>query len=115
MGIVVIQQTFFVSKLKKTKTEFLLSTSYLNSIKTYKLRFIANSSSCITPELSKLLSACISRSKHVIKYCGKLYERSRKNLFRSIENPGEILDKLKARDFNVTSVSTYDFSTLYTT
>ena len=28
---------------------------------------------------------------------------------------GEILDKLKARDFNVTSLSTYDFSTLYTT
>ena len=28
---------------------------------------------------------------------------------------GETLDKLKARDFNVTSLSTYDFSTLYTT
>ena len=28
---------------------------------------------------------------------------------------GEILDKLKARDFNATSLSTYDFSTLYTT
>ena len=27
----------------------------------------------------------------------------------------EILDKLKARDFNATSLSTYDFSTLYTT
>ena len=26
-----------------------------------------------------------------------------------------ILDKLKARDFNATSLSTYDFSTLYTT
>ena len=28
---------------------------------------------------------------------------------------GEILDKLKARDFNATSLSTYDFSTFYTT
>ena len=28
---------------------------------------------------------------------------------------GEILDKLKARDFNATSLSTSDFSTLYTT
>ena len=27
----------------------------------------------------------------------------------------KILDKLKARDFNATSLSTYDFSTLYTT
>ena len=26
-----------------------------------------------------------------------------------------VLDKLKARDFNMTSLSTYDFSTLYTT
>ena len=32
-----------------------------------------------------------------------------------MKNSGEILDKLKARDFNVTSLSTYDFSTLYTT
>ena len=31
------------------------------------------------------------------------------------KNSGEILDKLKARDFNATSLSTYDFSTLYTT
>ena len=27
----------------------------------------------------------------------------------------KFLDKLKARDFNATSLSTYDFSTLYTT
>ena len=41
--------------------------------------------------------------------------RSGKNLFWSIKNLGEILDKLKARNFNATSLSTYDFSTLYTT
>ena len=45
----------------------------------------------------------------------KVYERSGKNLFWSIKNSSEILDKLKARDFNATSLSTYDFSTLYTT
>ena len=28
---------------------------------------------------------------------------------------GEILDKLKAREFNATSLSTYDFSTRFTT
>ena len=37
-----------------------------------------------------------------------------KNLFWCIKNSGEILDKLKARDFNATSLSTYDLSTLYT-
>ena len=44
-----------------------------------------------------------------------VYERSGKNLFWSIKNSGEILDKLEARDFNATSLSTYAFSTLYTT
>ena len=38
-----------------------------------------------------------------------------KNLFWSIKNSGEVLDKLKAGDFNATNLSTYDFSTLYTT
>ena len=39
-----------------------------------------------------------------------------KNLFWSIKTSGEILAKLKASDFNATSLSTYDFfSTLYTT
>ena len=45
----------------------------------------------------------------------KVYERSSKNLFWSIKNSDEILDKLKARDFNATSLSTHEFSTLYTT
>ena len=38
-----------------------------------------------------------------------------KTFFWSIKNSGEILDKLKARDFNATSLSTCDISTLYTT
>ena len=84
--------------------------------KPYKARFFANSSSCTTTELSKLLTSCLTAvKKHVIKYNEKVYERSSKNLFWSIKNLGEILDKLKARDFNATSLSTYDFSTLYTT
>ena len=41
---------------------------------------------------------------HVIKYCDKVYERSGRNLFELFKNSGEILDKLKARDFNATSV-----------
>ena len=44
-----------------------------------------------------------------------MYERSCKTLFWSIKNSDDILDNLKARDFNATSLSTYDFSTLYTT
>ena len=81
----------------------------------YKARLITNSSSCTTTELSKLLTSCLTAvKKHVIKYCEKVYERSGKNLFWSIKNSGEILDKLKARDSNATKLSIYDFYTLYT-
>ena len=63
--------------------------------------------------LSVTLQATLNKN-HAIKYCEKVYERSGKNLFWSLKNSGEVLDKLKARDFKATSVPTYDFSTLYT-
>ena len=116
MGKVVIQPYIFVSKLKKIKTKFLRCTGYLNSIKTPKKQDLLlilvlvrqqNFLNCYSRVLQLL-------KKHVIKYCEKVYERSGKNLFWSIKNSGEILDKLKTRDFNATSLSTYDFSTLYT-
>ena len=63
-----------------------------------------------------MLTSCLTAvKKHGIKYCEKVYEKSGKNLFWSIKNSSEILDKLKARHFNATSLSTYDLSTLYTT
>ena len=55
------------------------------------------------------------RSLYCCSPSEKVYERCGKNLYWSIKNSGAILDKLKARDFNATSLSTYDFSTLYTT
>ena len=57
----------------------------------------------------------VSKLVNHLSYCEKVYERSGKNLFWSIKNSGEFLDTLKTRDFNATSLSTYDFSTLYTT
>ena len=51
----------------------------------HKSRFIANSSSCTTTGLSKLLTSCLTTIKnHVIKYCSNVNERSGKNLFWSI-------------------------------
>ena len=44
-----------------------------------------------------------------------VYETSNKNWFWSIKNSGEVLSKLKCRGFRATSLSIYDFSTLYTT
>ena len=70
----------------------------------------------MTTELSKLLTSCITTIKnHVIKYCEKVYERSGKNLFWSIKNLCEVINKLKSRGFIAASLSTYDFPTLYTT
>ena len=51
----------------------------------------------------------VAVNKHIIKYCEKVCERSGKNLYWSIKNLGEVLNKLKAKDFNETSLSTYDF------
>ena len=48
----------------------------------YKSRFIANSSSCTTTELSILLTSCLTAIKnHVIKHCTTVYERNGKKLF----------------------------------
>ena len=67
-------------------------------------------------ELSILLTSCLTANKnHVIKYCTTIYERNGKNSFWFIKNSGEILDKLKSRGFQASGLSTYEFSTLYTT
>ena len=53
----------------------------------YIARFIANSSSCTTTEISKLLTSCLTAIKaKVIKYCATVYERSGKNMFWPIKN-----------------------------
>ena len=84
--------------------------------RTYKARFIANSSSCTTTELSKLLTSWFTAIKaKVIKYCETVYERSGKNMFWPIKNSGEVLSKLKDIGYQATSLSSYDISTLYTT
>ena len=83
----------------------------------YQSRFSAYSSACTTTELSILwTTSCLTAIKnHVIKYCTSVYERNGKTLFWSIKNSGEILNKLKPRGFLASGLSTYDFSTLYTT
>ena len=69
-----------------------------------------------TTVLSKLLTSCLTTIKsHVIRYCETVYETSNKNWFWSMKNSGEVLSKLKCRGLRATSLSTYDFSTLYTT
>ena len=53
---------------------------------------------------------------NVVFYLQEVHSaKAGKNLFWSVKNSAEILDKLKYQGFLASSVSTYDFSTLYTT
>ena len=82
----------------------------------YKARFIANSSSCTTIVLSKLLTSCLTAVKiHWIRYYDIVYERDGINLFWLIKNSNDVLNKFKSKNFQAFKLSIYDFSTLYTT
>ena len=82
----------------------------------YKARFIANSSSCTTTVLSKLLTSCLTAvKKQWIRYYDTVYERDGINYFWSIKNSNDVLNKFKSKNFKASKLSTYDFSTLYTT
>ena len=93
MGMVVIQPYILVSKLKKIKTKFLRCTGHLNSIKNHVKQDLLLI--LVLVRQQNFLN-CKPRvlKKRVYKYCEKVYERSGKNLFWSIKNSGEILDKL---------------------
>ena len=103
--------------LRNAKTDFLRCIVYLSFTEDrIKHDLLQTQGFCTTTELSKLLTSCLTDVKnHVIRYCEKDYERSGKNLFRSIKNSGEVLNLLKSRGIRASSSSTYDFSTLYTT
>ena len=45
----------------------------------------------------------------------KKYTNGQEKMFWSIKNSTEVLDKLQSRGFSASTLSTYDFSTLYTT
>ena len=82
----------------------------------YKARFIANSSSCTTTVLSKLLTSCLTAVKnHWLRYYDSVYERDGNNYFWSIKNSNDVPNKIKSKNFQASKFSTYDFSTLYTT
>ena len=82
----------------------------------YTARFIANSSFCTTTVLSKQLTSCLTTvKKHWIRYYDTVYERDGINYFWSIKNSNDVLNKFKFKNFQASKLSTYDFSTLYTT
>ena len=81
----------------------------------YKSRFISNSSHCSTTILSKHITSALSAVKdHVIKYSETAFSNSNVNYFWSIKNSSEVIEKLRLRNFQDSQVSSFDFSTLYT-
>ena len=83
----------------------------------YKHRFIAGSSKCSTKPLSILLTKLLTHIKQGLqKYCETAYSRSGINQMWILKNSKELLEHLKSPTLNrVTSIKSFDFSTLYTT
>ena len=83
----------------------------------YKHRFIAGSSKCSTKPLSILLTKLLTHIKQGLqKYCETAYSRSGINQMWILKNSKELLEHLKSPAFNhVTSIKSFDLSTLYTT
>ena len=78
-------------------------------------RFISKSSHCSTTILSKHITSALTAVKgHVMKYSETAFSNSNVNYFWSIKNSSEVIEKLRLRNFQVSQVSSFDFSTLYT-
>ena len=83
----------------------------------YKQRYIAGSAVCSTKPLSVLLTKLLTAVKEGLqKYCDTAYSRNGVNQMWILKNSKELIENLKSRSFStVTSIKTFDFSTLYTT
>ena len=75
MSMVVITALHFGVKAKEIQDKFPTLYWLSNSIKNYKTRFIANSSSCTATELSKLLTSCLTAVKNMLSSLVKRYMR----------------------------------------
>ena len=83
----------------------------------YKQRYIAGSAKCTTKPLSKLLTTLLTAVKDGLKsYCDKAYSTSGVNQMWILKNSKDLQEYLSSGNLtNCDSISTFDFSTLYTT
>ena len=79
-------------------------------------RFVADSGSCTAAGISGLLASCLAAvGGRVVGCCGRVCEGSGGSLFWSVGGSAGVLGGLKSGGFRAASLSTCDFSTLYTT
>ena len=84
----------------------------------YKFRFIAGSKFCSTKQLSVLLSNGLKKVQEFwMNYCGQIEGRSGVNRFWILPNSKALLEQLNGAGVRVPyeEISSWDFSTLYTT
>ena len=93
-------QIYWIPKLHKTP---------------YRARFIAGSSSCTTTRLSKLITVCLKLvCSHCTAYCKTIRERTGINCMWIITNSLDVIRALEEKQLSLNHVSTWNFSTLYT-
>ena len=64
----------------------------------------------------KLLTSCLTAVKNIGLDTMILFTKGTGiNYFWSIKNSNDVLNKFKSKNFQASKLSTYDFSTLYTT
>ena len=81
----------------------------------YKARFIAGSRSCTTTRLSKLITECLKVVRsHCTAYCKSIRERTGVNSMWIINNSMDVIRALEEKQLSLTHVSTWDYSSLYT-
>jgi len=84
----------------------------------YKERYIAGSAKCSTKSLSKLLTTVLSTVKDGVQtymYCDTAYSRNGINQMWILKNSKDRVESLSSQSFSViTSIKTFEFSTLYT-
>ena len=82
----------------------------------FKFRFIAGSRQCTTKPLSQLLTKALQVIKEdQERYCNAIYRYTGVNRMWIVKNSASLLEKLKKENIKATHISTWDFSTLYTT
>ena len=76
---------------------------------------IAGSSSCTTTRLSKLITECLKLVRtHCTAYCKTIRVRTGVNCMWIINNSLDVIRVLEEKQLSLNHVSTWDFSTLYT-
>ena len=80
----------------------------------YKDGFIANSSSCSTTEFPASLTACPPLLLNLVSLCTMILCMNGQEKYVLVyKKSGEVFSKLKSRGFPVTSLSTYEFSRVF--